>query len=283
MVSSLWHRPVASMRRSSVHIYRWFQTPVGRHMLEQELELIEQCRREYKGDLMVQISGSSRKLLGKPSLKRQKVVLSSHSPRKFDSDLEGYSWVVSDFDKIPLSEGSVDFLVLHHVLEFSENPHAVLRDAVRVLAPQGHLVVVCFNPYSLFGVRKSMQLALRKEIPWAHHGLSARRMSDWMHLMSCEPLNTGCGFYGFPVQSLKLMSWFSRLDRWLSYIGVPCGGFYVVHASKDVMTPISNGAERRKPRLLEFPAVASAVRSPINQEGGSNLRKMTKESDMQGY
>lgn len=278
MVSSLWHRPVASMRRSSVHIYRWFQTPVGRNMLEQELELIEQCRREYKGALMVQISGCSQKLLGKPSVKRHKVVLSSHSPRKFDQDLEGYSWLVSDFDKIPLEEGSVDFLVLHHVLDFSENPHAVLREAVRVLAPQGHLVVVCFNPYSLFGLRKSMQLALRKEIPWAHHGLSARRMSDWLHLMSCEPLNTGCGFYGFPVQSSRLTERFARLDRRLSHMGVPCGGFYVIHASKDVMTPIDSGIELRKPRLLEFPSVASAVRAPLRRDG-ANLSHTSRTSE----
>ena len=261
MVSSLWHRPVASLRRSSIHLYRWFQTPVGKQMLEQELELIELCRQEYKSDLMMQMSGCSRKLLGKPSRKRQKIVVSAHSPRKFDDDLNGYSWLVSELDQIPLEDGAVDFLVLHHVLEFSENPHSVLREAARVLAPQGHLVLISFNPYSFFGIRKNLQLAWRREIPWAHHGLSCRRLSDWLHLMSCEPLNIAGGFYGFPVQSKKLVGWMAPIDRWLTRWGVWGGGFYVIHASKEVMTPIDTKVVERRSRLIEFPATASAIRT----------------------
>lgn len=265
MVSSLWHRPVASLRRSSVHMYRWFQTPVGKQILDQELELIELCRREYKNDVMLQISGCSRKLMGKASRKRRKIVVSSHSPRNFDHGLNGYSWLISNFDQIPLAEGAVDFLVLHHVLEFSENPHALLREAVRVLAPQGQLLVICFNPYSLFGMRKSLQLALRKEIPWAHHGLSARRMSDWLHLMSCEPMNTASGFYGFPLQSKKLTNFMSGIDRWLTRWGFPGGGFYVIHASKEVMTPLDTTVVKQKSQLIKFPA-ASAIRAGLNKD-----------------
>ena len=261
MVSSLWHRPVASLRRSSIHLYRWFQTPVGKQMLDQELELIELCRQEYKGDLMIQMSGSSRRLLGRPSRKRQKIVVSVHSPRKFDQDLEGYGWIVSELDQIPLEEGAIDFLVLHHVLEFSENPHAVLREATRVLAPQGQLVVISFNPYSLFGMRKNLQLAWRREIPWAHHGLSCRRLSDWLHLMSCEPMNVAGGFYGFPIQSVKLARWMAPIDRWLTRWGVWGGGFYVIHASKEVMTPIDAKLASNRSRLIQFPTTASAVRT----------------------
>ncbi len=261
MVSSLWHRPVASLRRSSIHLYRWFQTPVGKQMLAQELELIELCRQEYKGELMMQMSGCSRMLLGRPSRKCQKVVVSSHSPRKFDHGLKGYSWLVSELDQIPLEDGAVDFLVLHHVLEFSENPHAVLREAARVLAPQGQLIVICFNPYSLFGLRKSLQLTWRREVPWAHHGLSCRRLLDWLHFTSCEPMNVAGGFYGFPLQSARIVNWMAPLDRWLTRWGGWCGGFYVIHASKDVMTPIDRKANKRRSRRVEFSAAASAVRA----------------------
>lgn len=266
MVSSLWHRPVASLRRSSVHFYRWYQSSVGREMLAQELELIDLCRREYKSDVMVQISGSSQKLMGKPTSKRQKIVISSHSPRNYDQDLMGYSWLISDFDQIPLADGSVDFLVLHHVLEFSDNPHSVLREAARLLAPQGQLILICFNPYSLFGLRKNLQLALRKEIPWAHHGLSARRLSDWLHLMSCEPMNTAGGFYGFPVQSKRLTKWLAPIDRWLTQWGFWGGGFYVIHASKNVVTPIDSRFIRQRPVLVEFPAAVSAVQTEANRK-----------------
>ena len=270
-VSSLWHRPVASLRRSSRHMQRWFKTPLGQEILQQEIALIEQCRREYSSDLLVQVSGSGCPLLGKPTNKRQKVVLSSHAPRKSDGDLAGYSWLVTDFDKLPYPESSVDFMVLHHALEFSDDPHAVLREAVRVLAPQGHLVVICFNPHSLFGLLKSFKILLRNQIPWAHHRLSLPRLSDWLHLMSCPPLNTAGGFYGLPIQWRKYLRLTSKLDGWFAHLGIPMGGFYVVHASKEMVRPLLSERRARKSRLIQFPATASAVRAKLRVESSSDV------------
>lgn len=227
-------------------------------MLEQEIDLIEQCRKEYKGELMLQVSGSGQPLLGKASHKRLKMVVSPTPPGNTDEHLDSYSWVASELDSMPLEEGSVDFLVLHHSLEFSENPHAVLREAVRVLAPQGHMIIICFNPYSLFGLRKSMQMILRKTIPWAHHSLSRSRVTDWLKLMNCEPLNVACGFYSFPVQSERVLKYSHHIDSTLTQHGVPGGGFYVVHASKQVdgwvgSLPVKNLSSS----LIKFPAAAA--------------------------
>lgn len=268
MVSSLWHRPVASLRRSSAHIHRWFQTPVGQEILAQELELIDLCRQEYKGEVMAQISGSGQRLLGQPSRKRQKIVISAHSPSVYDYELyaeegDNYSWIQCDNEKIPLEDGSIDFLVLHHVLEFSENPHSALREAARVLAPHGNLVLICFNPYSLFGLRKSLQLVMHNAIPWAHHGLSCKRVSDWLQLTSCYPINTANGFYAFPFQWRGFLRRMAGIDRWLTRWGIAGGGFYVIHACKEVMTPIKTKKARQAPRLIEFPTAVSAANTSI--------------------
>lgn len=275
LVNSFWRQPVASMGKASAPMSRWFQTPVGSRMLDQELGLIEQCRKEYKGQVMLQVSSSNRALLGSPSRKRLKITVSpglpkdrhargnsakpgKHTSVALDEKLENYSWLASSLDALPLEEGSVDFLVLHHSLEFSEDPHAVLREAVRVLAPQGHMIIISFNPYSLFGLRKSMQLILRKTIPWAHHGLSRGRISDWLKLMSCEPLNAAWGFYSFPVQSERLLKYSSRIDGFLTHNGVPGGGFYVIHASKEVDGWVGSlPARDLRSRLIKFPAAAA--------------------------
>ena len=239
-------------------------------MLAQELDLIDLCREEHKGDTMVQISGSDRGLLGRPSRKRQKIIVRSSSPKKANTDQDKteqaeYSQLQCDLDRIPLETGSVDFMVLQHVLEFSPNPHSVLREATRVLAPQGNLVLICFNPYSLFGLRKSLQLALFTTIPWAHHGLSCRRVSDWLHLMSCEPINTANGFYAFPVQWRWLLKKMGAFDRWLTRWGVPGGGFYVIHACKEVITPIKHTQVRPAPQLVKFPATVSAANAEMKK------------------
>lgn len=258
LINSFWRQPVASLGKSSVPLYWWFRTPVGRRMLAQERELIDQCRKHYGGCFQAQVSGSGVSLLGKLNNRQLKTAIYPARPGKVSKKLAGYSWLVSELDQMPLETGSVDFLVLHHVLEFSEDPHAVLREASRVLSPQGHLLLIAFNPYSLFGLRKSMQLILRKTIPWAHHSLSRGRVTDWLRLMNCEPLNVAFGFYSFPLQSNRLLKYSQSIDSMLSRFGLAGGGFYVVHASKNVAGWIGSAEKHQsQARLIQFPQVAA--------------------------
>lgn len=207
---------------------------------------------------MVQVSGAGISLLGKPNNRQLKVAMYPSRPGKTSKKLAEYSWLVSELDQVPLETGSVDFLVLHHALEFSEDPHAVLREASRILSPQGHMLLIVFNPYSLFGLRKSMQLIVRKTIPWAHHSLSRGRVADWLRLMNCEPLNVAFGFYSFPLQSNRLLKYSHRLDSVLSRWGLAGGAFYVVHASKNVAGWVGSvEAPPSGARLIQFPQVAA--------------------------
>ncbi len=258
LINSFWRQPVASLGKSSAPLYWWFRSPVGRRMLSQERELIDQCRKHYGGRFLVQVSGAGVSLLGKLNNRQLKTAVYPSPPGKISQKLSGYPWLVSELDQMPLETGSVDFLVLHHVLEFSEDPHAVLREASRVLSPQGHMLLIAFNPYSLFGLRKSMQLTLRKTIPWSHHSLSRGRVTDWLRLMNCEPLNVAFGFYSFPFQSDRFLKYSQAIDSMLSRYGLAGGGFYVVHASKNVAGWVGSAeAEQPQSRLIRFPHVVA--------------------------
>jgi SAM-dependent methyltransferase len=63
------------------------------------------------------------------------------------------------FDELPFDTQSIDLVTLPHVLEFSEDPHEVLREVSRVLMPEGRVVVTCFNPMSLWGARQGLNRA----------------------------------------------------------------------------------------------------------------------------
>ncbi|MEO6294147.1 MAG: methyltransferase domain-containing protein, partial [Burkholderiaceae bacterium] len=63
--------------------------------------------------------------------------------------------LVTDFAALPFFENSLDLLVLPHSLELSPDPHATLREAQRVLVPEGKLVVCGFNPMSLWGLKQA--------------------------------------------------------------------------------------------------------------------------------
>jgi len=67
--------------------------------------------------------------------------------------------------RLPLQTDSVDVLVLPHILEYSRHPHEVLRETERVLIAEGHVVILGFNPFSIWMLWK-LVLGWRKTAPW---------------------------------------------------------------------------------------------------------------------
>ena len=63
--------------------------------------------------------------------------------------------VVHDFTELPFATQSLDLVVMPHVLEFSAEPHQVLREVERVLIPEGQVIICGFNPISMWGARQS--------------------------------------------------------------------------------------------------------------------------------
>jgi ubiquinone/menaquinone biosynthesis C-methylase UbiE len=61
-----------------------------------------------------------------------------------------------DFDALPFDSASLDLVVLPHTLELASDPHQTLREVERVLVPEGRVVIVGFNPASLWGLRQGL-------------------------------------------------------------------------------------------------------------------------------
>jgi SAM-dependent methyltransferase len=60
----------------------------------------------------------------------------------------------SDPRALPFAEQSLDLLVLAHALDGLDQPLAALREAHRVLVPEGRLLVLGLNPWSVWGLRQ---------------------------------------------------------------------------------------------------------------------------------
>ena len=85
---------------------------------------------------------------------------------------------------LPFENRSLDLLVMPHVLDFTTQPHQVLREADRVLMPEGRLILTGFNPLSLWGVRRLIQG--RDSVPWNGSFLTQVRVKDWLTLLDLE-------------------------------------------------------------------------------------------------
>ena len=266
LVNALWRRPIATLDKSAKSLRRWFELPLGQILLNQQQPLISSLVDEYPAETQLVVSPSGAALLGENknlgSGPPQLQIQICPGIRNFKACSESkYSSLVADLDAIPLHDNSVDFILLHHTLEFSENPHQVLREVTRVLSPGGNLVIVGFNRWSLLGLRRWISQLTGVTAPWAHHPLSTGRLVDWMYLMSCEPMSIARGFYGLPLQYRRGMKWFSHFDDYLMRATAPCGGFYMLHATKLLFgRSQQKGFRDRTSDLIRLPVVSPAAR-----------------------
>ena len=101
--------------------------------------------------------------------------------------------VLGKIDEIPISNESVDIVIMPHTLEFEQDQHQVLREVERVLKPEGQLLLLGFNPHSIYGLLHYLP-GRRKKIPWCGNFLSRSRIVDWLRLLHFET-EASVGFY----------------------------------------------------------------------------------------
>ena len=127
-----------------------------------------------------------------------------------------------DFDALPFDTNSLDLVVLPHALELARDPHLALREVERVLVPEGRIVIVGFNPTSLWGLRQHLGRWRKRLVPSSQRGLflpsageflGYRRLRDWLRLLSFEVEDGRFGCYRPPFASLKWLSRFAWADR----------------------------------------------------------------------
>lgn len=143
--------------------------------------------------------------------------------------------VVNDFAELPFASQSLDLVVLPHVLEFATEPHQVLREVERVLIPEGQVIVVGFNPASLWGARQiAGRLTGAHFLPLDGEFISLPRLKDWLKLLNMEVDRGHFGCYAPPCATDKWLNRFSFMesvgDRWWPYLGA----VYAVQAIKRV-------------------------------------------------
>lgn len=163
-------------------------------------------------------------------------------------------------EQLPVASDSLDVLLLPHTLEFAEQPHETLREAERTLIPEGHLVLLGFNPWSLFGLRRLLG-GWRESCPWNGHFYSALRIRDWLALLGFDTVLVRNYFFRPPLQNRRVMRALERAEPFAARFCSPLGGGYLLVAKKRVttLTPIKPRWRSRR-RLLPVGAAEPTAR-----------------------
>jgi SAM-dependent methyltransferase len=200
----------------------WFSTPQGAYVLDWELAQFDSAVDDVFGFRAVQV--------GLPELD---FLRQNRIQFRFTLALEPGAALAADPVELPLASQSVDLLVLPHVLEFHEHPHDVLREAERVLMPEGQVVISGFNTLSLWRARQLFS-SRSAGMPWEARFIGLLRLRDWLRLLGFE-LNGGkFGCYVPPFRDARWLQRFSFMDKAGARWWPVTGGVYVVRAVKRV-------------------------------------------------
>jgi SAM-dependent methyltransferase len=202
----------------------WFQSALGRNLLANQRIVIDKKIHRLFGFHQAEIGVSHRVPVGNPSsLGHKFYVLPTWEP-----DLPKNS-IISSSGEIALDHDIVDLVILHHTLDFSPDPHQTLREAARILKSSGNLLIIGFNPFSLWGLKRL--LSTRKKAPWNMRFITGSRVEDWLNLLDFSVSGVETHFYGLPFNQPGLM----KRSIWLNNVlneKVPLGAYYTILAQK---------------------------------------------------
>jgi SAM-dependent methyltransferase len=164
---------------------------------------------------------------------------------------------------LPIASDSVDLVILMHHLSNSSEPHAILREVFRVLIPEGKLVIIDFNPISLWGLRNFFQGWL-EHVPFKGHFYTAKRIDDWMRLLGFDQHRHIRVGYQPPIQKpglIRHLSWLEKgMRKWLPVFGAL--NLMVYSKSISPLTPVRHRWVTRKilPAKIARPSVGRGMK-----------------------
>ncbi|NIE64951.1 class I SAM-dependent methyltransferase [Burkholderia sp. Ax-1719] len=254
----------------------WTASPAGRYVLGWEQEQLDRMVSNVFGYHALQLGLPQLDALRENRMTYRGLVLDSASAASAPFTVpsaepprapalhtpDGRSAVWCDYLDLPFEAQSVDLIVMPHTLEFTSDPHRLLREAERVLMPEGQLVIVGFNSLSLWGARQSAgKLTGHPFLPARQDLIAFTRLKDWIKLLGFELERGRFGCYRPPLSTDKWLGRYEFMeaagDRWWAIFGA----VYMVTAIKRVRGMRLVGPLKVKKPVLA-PSLKAAATTP---------------------
>lgn len=186
----------------------------------------------YSGRHLLQLSSHHYSSLNLSPILHKIIV---YPPYQADANQSLYPRLKSLYTHLPFASDSINIILMPHTLETDKKTaKLILTEAWRVLAPNGHIILLGINPVSLLGLWLSMG---KKKSTCHENFYSIQTLCQWIHYLGGEIQHTESFHFRPPLSSkpglwlFKKLAWLERISPWL----IPyMGGIYLIVAQKRV-------------------------------------------------
>ena len=221
---------VEDLASTSADLRYWLESDFGRYLQARELEVLQRHYADLPGYRCLRLGLSE-------DMQTMDCFKHIHRLSLHPSEIKGAHGALANYMELPLMSESIDVMLLHHALEFSKTPRAVLAEASRVVMPGGHLLLCMFNPYGPMGMAKFPMQLFSDKPQFRFHNLRLGHLSDWLSLLNFHVERIEHGAYNLPLGNQLQAQGSGDKSRWeknCEKIRLPMGNFYMIHAVKRV-------------------------------------------------
>lgn len=180
--------------------------------------------------------------------------------------IEGVTDMLGGAEALPFCTDSIDAFVLPHTLEIATQPHQVLREIDRCLVAEGHLVVLGFNPFGWWGMRKLLT-GWYGQVPWSLRFVSLLRLKDWLSLLGFDTIQSTYLFPQPPWQAGSVSARIKFLNQIHQPNWPPLAASYVLLAKKRVTTLTPVKPRWRPRRAILAGSITETSRGSVRSHG----------------
>jgi SAM-dependent methyltransferase len=243
--------------RLRLELDRWYGQSPGKELREQELACLERLLADLFGYYLVQVgtAGGFREIIELSRVRNHIVLPESTGYSPLGAQIVAYP------AQLPIASDSIDVVFLPHALNFAPDPHQVLREAERVLIPEGRVIIFGFNAWGLWGLWWLLRIKSAR-IPWCGNSLSQFRVIDWLSLLGFDVELQFPLMFRPPFKRPGLLARLGFMETMGGRYRLPLGGAYALRAVKRVstLTPLRPRWNDRA-RVLPSGAVEPTTRS----------------------
>ncbi len=230
---------------------QWAFNPHGLYLLESERDALETVLPKLFGYHLLQIGGPVKHSLIESSVIDHHIRLTGEYSPGFDG-----SSVIGDPYHLPFIPESIDVVLMPHIIDYLKYPSQVIKSVYDTLIPEGTLIIIGVNPFSLWGIAK---LCHTQDLVYRHARLKSK--SQVIHLLKTQGFEiikrkTLC--FRWPSSSAEKIEHSVIMEPFGQLMMPSFGGVYMIVARKKVEKMITI-----IPRLKKVFAMHKKYAKPI--------------------